>query len=131
MNNKKSVKAFKKTVVKFFWCNLHHRLEKYFKERFKEQLRIFLERNKYRPHNISQIRFFRCAAAFDNLCNRIGSQYNLQLPNGVPTHVFPFLVQYRATQEYSKVTNKLMQEIPTQSGLNITNGSTAAYNFMN
>ena len=81
------VKAFKKRVVKFFWCNLHHRLEKYFKERFKEQLRIFLEINKYRPHNISQIRFFQWAAAFDNLCNRIGSQY-LQLPNGVPTHVF-------------------------------------------
>ena len=131
MNNKKRVKAFKKTVVKFFWCNLHHRLEKYFKERFKEQLRIFLERNKYRPHNISQIRFFRCAAAFDNLCNRIGSQYNLQLPNGVPTHMIPFLVQNRATQECSKITNKLIQEIPTQSGLNIANGSTAAYNFMN
>ena len=114
MNNKKRVKAFKKTVVKFFWCNLHHRLEKYFKERFKEQLRIFLERNKYRPHNISQIRFFRCAAAFDNLCNRIGSQYNLQLPNGVPTHVFPFLVQYRATQEYSKVTNIPITPIDTK-----------------
>ena len=45
--------------------------------------------------------------------------------------MFSFLVQYGATQEYSKITNKLMQEIPTQSGLNITNGSTAAYNFMN
>ena len=35
-----------------------------------------------------QGQFFQCAAAFVNLWNRIGSQNNLQLPNGAPTHFF-------------------------------------------
>ena len=51
MNNKKRVRAFtKKELENFFRRNWHHRLEKY----FKEQLRTFLERNKYSPHIINQ-----------------------------------------------------------------------------
>ena len=38
-----------KRAGNFFWRNLHHRLQKY----FKEQLRTFLERNECSPHNIN------------------------------------------------------------------------------
>ena len=75
---------------------------------------------------------FQFVAAFVNLWNRIGSQNNnLQLSNGVPTHIFSFPEQYGATQKSIQVTNKLMQEVPTQSGLCIASGNTSAYNFMN
>ena len=45
--------------------------------------------------------------------------------------MFSFLEQYGATQKSIQVANKLMQEVPTQSGLCIANGKTTAYNFMN
>ena len=76
-----------------------------------------------------QGQFFQCAAAFVNLWNRIGTQNNLQLPNGAPT-MFSFLEQYGATQKSIQVTTKLMQDVPTQSRLCIANGNTTAYNFM-
>ena len=36
--------------IERFWRDLHHRLEKY----FKEQLHTLLERNEYNPHNVNQ-----------------------------------------------------------------------------
>ena len=45
--------------------------------------------------------------------------------------MFSFLEQYGATQKSIQITTKLMQEVPTQSGLCIANGNTNAYNFMN
>ena len=69
--------------------------------------------------------------AFVNMWNshKIKSQNNLQLPNGVPTHMLYFSEQYGGTQKRIQVTNKLLQESFTQSGLSIDNGSTA-FNFM-
>ena len=51
------------------------------------------------------------------------SIYKIQLPNGVPTHMFFFPEQYGATQKSIQITNKLMQEVTTQSGLCIDNGN--------
>ena len=45
--------------------------------------------------------------------------------------MFSFPVQYMELHKSIQVTNKLMQEVPTQSGLYIVNGSTTAYNLMN
>ena len=45
--------------------------------------------------------------------------------------MFSFPEQYGATQKSIQVTNMLIQEVPTQSGLCNVNRSTTAYNFMN
>ena len=45
--------------------------------------------------------------------------------------MFSFPEQYGATQKSIQVATKLMQEVPTQSGLCIVSGNTTAYNFMN
>ena len=45
--------------------------------------------------------------------------------------MFSFPEHYGATQKSIQVTNKLMQEVPTQAGLCIANGSTTEYNVMN
>ena len=71
-------------------------------------------------------------AAFINLWNshhETKSNKNLQLPNGVPTHMFYFSERYGGTQNGIQVTNELLQEAFTQSGLNIDKLSTA-FNFM-
>ena len=71
-------------------------------------------------------------AAFVNSRNshhKIKSQCNLQLPNGVPTHMFYFPEQYGGTQNGIQVTSEMLQEAFTQSVLSIDNGSTA-FNFM-
>ena len=49
--------------------------------------------------------------------HEIKSQNNLQLPNGAPTHMFYFPEQYGGTQNGIQVTNELLQEAFTQSGL--------------
>ena len=36
--------------IEQIWCNLHHRLRKY----FKQKLCTFLEQNEYSPHNLNQ-----------------------------------------------------------------------------
>ena len=58
-------------------------------------------------------------------------QDNLQLPNGVPIHMLSFPEQYVATKKSTQASITLMQDVSTQSGLYIENGSTIAYNFMN
>ena len=80
----------------------------------------------------SKVDFFNATTAFVNLWNshhKIKSQNNLQLPNGVPTHMFHFPEEYRGTENGIQVTNELLQEAFTQSGLSIGNGSTA-FNFI-
>ena len=64
-------------------------------------------------------------AAFINLWNshKIRSQNNLQLPNGVPTHMFHFSEKYGRTQRSIQATTELLQEAFTQSGFSIENGS--------
>ena len=59
----------------------------------------------------------------------IRSQNNLELPNGVPNHMFSFPEQYGETQNGISVTNEFLQEVSTQSGLSIDNESTM-YDFM-
>ena len=71
-------------------------------------------------------------AAFVNLWNsrRIKSQNNLQLPNGIPSHMLYFPEQLKGgMQKDIQVTTELLQEAFTQTGLSIDNGSTA-FNFM-
>ena len=82
-------------------------------------------------NGLRKVSFFNVNGAFVNLWNshKIKSQNNLQLPNGVPTHMLYFSEQYGGTQKGVQVTNKLLQESFTQSGLSIDNGSTAL-NFM-
>ena len=67
----------------------------------------------------------------DDLWNshRIKSQNNLELPNGVPDHMFSFPEQYGGTQRGIPVTPVFLQEVSTQSGLSIDNGSTV-YDLM-
>ena len=60
---------------------------------------------------------------------KIGSQNNLQLPNGVPTHMFFFPEQHGATQKSIQITNKLVQEEPLNRDSALT--METAYNFMN
>ena len=82
--------------------------------------------------NTLQVDFFIVTAAFVNLRNshhKIKSQNNLQLANGVPTHMFYSQEQYGGTQNGIEVTNELFLEVFAQSGLSIDNGSTA-FNFM-
>ena len=55
---------------------------------------------------------------------RIRSQNNLELPNSVPKHMFSFQEQYAGTQKGIPVTTEFLQEVSTQSGLSIDNGST-------
>ena len=63
-----------------------------------------------------KVKFFNVTAAFVNLWNshKIKSQTNLQLPNGVPTHVLYFPQQCGGTQNGIQVTNRLLQEAFTQ-----------------
>ena len=54
--------------------------------------------------------------------------YNYQT---VHLPMFSILQKYGAIQKSIQVTTKLMQEVPTQSGLCSAGGNTTSYNFMN
>ena len=71
-----------------------------------------------------------CGTFFD-LWNSHGirSQNNLELPNGVPNHMFSFPEQYGGTQKGIPITTEFLQKVSTESGLSIDNGSTV-YDFM-
>ena len=56
--------------------------------------------------------------------HRIRSQNNLELPNSVPKQMISFQEQYTGTQKGILVTTEFLQEVSTQSGLSIDNGST-------
>ena len=55
-----------------------------------------------------------CGTFFD-LWNSHGirSQNNLELPNGVPNHMFSFPEQYRGTQKGIPITTEFLQKVST------------------
>ena len=90
--------------IERFWFDLHHRLEKY----FKEQLHTLLGRNEYNPYNMNQRYALTYVIlpiiqqefdTFVDLWNshRIKSQNNLELLKGLPNHMFSFAEQYGGT----------------------------------
>ena len=89
-----------------FWRDLYHILETF----FTEKLHTLLERNEYNPHKVNQrhaladvflLIIQRECDTFVDLWNpyKVRSRNNLELPNGVPNHMFSFPEQYGGTQK--------------------------------
>ena len=88
-------------------------------------MHTLLKRNEYNPHKMNQrhpqvyvllpIIHWECGTFFD-LWNshRIRSQNNLELPNGVPNHMFSFPEQYRGIQKGIPITTEFLQKVSTE-----------------
>lgn len=104
--------------IERWWRDLHHRLEKY----FKEQLKHLLDTNAYDPENIEDRKMLayiyipviqRECDKFVSLWNshRIRSQKGLELPCGVPDHMFNFPEKYGGAKDGYPVSTELLEEL--------------------
>ena len=110
--------------IERWWRDLNERLERY----FKVQLNTLLRGMEYDPHNISdrQILAFvyipiiqRECEVFVNYWNshRIRYQENLEIPTGVPEHIFDFPDQYGGMNMGTHVAQDQLQGVAEVSGV--------------
>lgn len=110
--------------IERWWRDLHHRLEKY----FKAQLRELLDANEYNPHNPVDRQLLayiyipviqRECDIFVKLWNnhRIREQANLELPTGIPAHMFDFPEKYQGTHMGMAVRDGQLEQVAEFSGV--------------
>jgi len=111
--------------IERWWRELHERLEKY----FKPQIKYLLEAAYYNPHSeldrkllyyIFQPVISRECDLFVEYWNshRIRQQADIELPTGVPNHMFDFPEKYGATFFGAKIPSKnLLKDVAALSGV--------------
>ena len=104
--------------------DLHERLEKFFKSQLSELLRG----REYDPHNAldRQLLAYVYVPIIQRECDifveywnahRIREQENLELPTGVPNHMFSFPEQYGASHKGHKLRREQLREVAETSGV--------------
>ena len=110
--------------IERWWRDLHERLEKY----FKVQLQSLLNSGNYDPQNLQDRQILayvyipiiqRELDIFTTQWNthRIRTQNKLQLPSGVPQHMFQFPEKYGGENKGSPLQNELIEEVAVLSGV--------------
>ncbi|XP_028416829.1 uncharacterized protein LOC114541037 [Dendronephthya gigantea] len=110
--------------IERWWRDLHERLERY----FKAQLRELLQKHEYDPnfnHDRQLIAYVyvpivqRECNTFINYWNshRIRAQEKLEIPTGIPNHMFSFPENYGATNEGIHLSEEDIREVAEVSGV--------------
>lgn len=110
--------------IERWWRDLHERLEKY----FKAQLNALLRGREYDPHDLTNRQLLayvylpivqRECDTFVNNWNshRIRNQENLEIPTGVPNHMFNFPEQYGGRNMGIPLTQDQLQDVAEVSGV--------------
>ena len=110
--------------IERWWRDLHERLEKY----FKQQLSALLHTNRYDPHSEMDRKMLafiyipvverECNIFFNNWnSHRIREQRGLELPVGVPDHMFSFPSQYNSETDGFPLNREMLRELADASGV--------------
>ena len=110
--------------IERWWRDLHERLEKY----FKAQLRELLEGHEYDPNSSHdrQLIAYVYIPIVQRECNifidywnshRIRVQEKLEIPTGVPNHMFSFPENYEATNKGINLSEEDILEVAEVSGV--------------
>ncbi|CAB4009087.1 Hypothetical predicted protein, partial [Paramuricea clavata] len=110
--------------IERWWRDLHERLEKF----FKQQLTVLLQRRQYNPffsHDRQLLAYVyvpivqRECTNFVNYWNshRIRAQDKLEIPTGIPNHMFAFPENYGATNESIDLSDDDIQDVAEVSGV--------------
>lgn len=109
--------------IERWWRDLHHRLEKY----FKAQLSTLLNQKEYDSGNLTdrQVLAYVYLPIVQRECDifvkqwnahRIRAQEKVELPTGIPDHMFAFPESYEGTQEGTEITLEYLEEVAEISG---------------
>ena len=109
--------------IERWWRDLHHRLEKY----FKDQLTTLLNGREYDSGDIidRQILAYVYLPVVQRECDifvkqwnshRIRAQEKLELPTGIPDHMFAFRENYQGTKEGVEIPDQYLEEAAQLSG---------------
>ena len=110
--------------IERWWHELHERLEKF----FKEQLTILLRGREYEPHSAldRQLLAYVFIPVVQRECDifvrywnshRIRGQDQLEIPAGVPDHIFSFPEQYGGTNMGIPLHKDELKEVAELSGV--------------
>ena len=110
--------------IERWWRDLHERLEKYFKSQLKE----LLYEQEYDPHNDlhRQMLAFVYVPVLQRECDifvrnwnnhRIRRQKDLELPTGIPNHLFSFPEKYGAERMGIPLEFEQLQEVAELAGI--------------
>ena len=110
--------------IERWWRDLHERLEKFFKVQLTELLRA----REYDPHNSldRQVLAYVYIPIVQRECDifvrywnshRIREQANLEIPTGVPDHIFSFPEQYGGNSKGILLTKDQLKEVAHVSGV--------------
>ena len=110
--------------IERWWRELHERLEKF----FKEQLTILLRGREYEPHSAldRQLLAYVFIPVVQRECDifvrywnshRIRGQDQLEIPAGVPDHIFSFPEQYGGTNMGIPLHKDELKEVAELSGV--------------
>lgn len=110
--------------IERWWRDLHERLEKFFKTQLKE----LLQEQEYDPHNYlhRKIMAYVYVPIMQRECNifvdmwnnhRIRGQKDLELPTGIPNHMFSFPERYGAESMGIPILNEQLVEVAELSGI--------------
>ena len=111
-------------TIERWWRDFHERLEKFFKSQLSELLRG----REYDPHNAldRQLLAYVYVPIIQRECDifveywnahRIREQENLELPTGVPNHMFSFPEQYGASHKGHKLRREQLRVVAETSGV--------------
>ena len=104
--------------IERWWKDLHERMEKY----FKEELRSLLDSKLYDPHCVLDRKMLafifipvvqRECDTFACMWNshRVRHQAGLELPTGIPDHMYAFPEKYGAETRGIRVTDSILKEV--------------------
>ena len=110
--------------IERWWRELHKRLEKF----FKEQLTALLRVREYDPHVAldRQLLAYVCIPIVQRECDifvnywnshRIRGQDKLEIPAGIPDHIFSFPEQYGGTNMGIPLSKEELREVADVSGV--------------
>ena len=109
--------------IERWWRDLHERLEKY----FKTQLTTLLTRQEYDPHNAEhrQLLAYVYIPILQRECDIFVCQWNahrirsqdLELPTGIPDHMFEFPEKYGGNCEGTLIPENLLDDVARVSGV--------------
>ena len=110
--------------IERWWRDLHERLEKY----FKEQLSNLLNSCRYNPNDIDDRKMlaFIYIPVIQRECDifvqywnthRIREQKGLELPVGIPDHMFNFPEKYAGKKDGFALQREHLQEVAEVSGI--------------
>ena len=109
--------------IETWWRELHERLEKF----FKEQLTMLLRGRKYDPHSaLDRLLAYVFIPVVQRECDvfvrywnshRIRVQDKLEIPAGVPDHIFSFLGHYGGTNMGVPLNMDALREVAELSGV--------------